>query len=95
MITLVENDIKVEEYLYIRNSVSWKKLSNSQAQKAIDNSLFFVKAIDENGKLCGDCSKDLYDEVKWITPVPGGVGPMTMVSLMNNTLLAATNAIYK
>ena len=53
MITLVENDIKVEEYLYIRNSVSWKKLSNSQAQKAIDNSLFFVKAIDENGKLVG------------------------------------------
>lgn len=30
----------------------------------------------------------------FITPVPGGVGPMTIVSLMQNTLLAATGAIY-
>ncbi|MBQ3635607.1 MAG: bifunctional 5,10-methylene-tetrahydrofolate dehydrogenase/5,10-methylene-tetrahydrofolate cyclohydrolase [Bacteroidales bacterium] len=31
----------------------------------------------------------------YITPVPGGVGPMTIVSLMKNTLLAAKKAIYK
>lgn len=31
---------------------------------------------------------------RFITPVPGGVGPMTIVSLMQNTLLAATAAIY-
>lgn len=31
---------------------------------------------------------------RYITPVPGGVGPMTIVSLMQNTLLAATGAIY-
>ncbi len=31
---------------------------------------------------------------RFITPVPGGVGPMTIVSLMQNTLLAATGAIY-
>ncbi|MDE6265735.1 MAG: bifunctional methylenetetrahydrofolate dehydrogenase/methenyltetrahydrofolate cyclohydrolase FolD [Muribaculaceae bacterium] len=31
----------------------------------------------------------------YITPVPGGVGPMTITSLMNNTLLAASKAIYK
>ena len=30
----------------------------------------------------------------YITPVPGGVGPMTIVSLMHNTLLAATRQIY-
>ena len=41
---------------------------------------------DENGKLCGDCSRDLYDEVKWITPVPGGVGLMTRVSLLENVV---------
>ncbi|MDR2534343.1 MAG: bifunctional methylenetetrahydrofolate dehydrogenase/methenyltetrahydrofolate cyclohydrolase FolD [Tannerellaceae bacterium] len=39
-----------------------------------------------------------FDEValkcSWITPVPGGVGPMTIVSLMKNTWLAATKAIY-
>lgn len=40
-----------------------------------------------------------YDEVEpkcsYITPVPGGVGPMTRASLLLNTLLAAENAIYK
>jgi methylenetetrahydrofolate dehydrogenase (NADP+)/methenyltetrahydrofolate cyclohydrolase len=40
-----------------------------------------------------------YDEVapkcSYITPVPGGVGPMTRASLLMNTLLAAENAIYK
>ncbi len=46
-------------------------------------------------KLKGDV---LFDEVaekcSWITPVPGGVGPMTRVSLLQNTLLAATGQIY-
>ncbi len=40
----------------------------------------------------------VFDEVapkcSWITPVPGGVGPMTRVSLLYNTLLAATRQIY-
>jgi methylenetetrahydrofolate dehydrogenase (NADP+) / methenyltetrahydrofolate cyclohydrolase len=40
----------------------------------------------------------LFDEVAprcaWVTPVPGGVGPMTRVSLLQNTLLAATRKIY-
>jgi len=48
---------------------------------------------DENGKLCGDVS---FDEVKekagYITPVPGGVGPMTITMLMYNTMKAARNA---
>ncbi|MDX9908593.1 MAG: tetrahydrofolate dehydrogenase/cyclohydrolase catalytic domain-containing protein [Mariniphaga sp.] len=47
-------------------------------------------------KLQGDV---LFSEVapkcSWITPVPGGVGPMTRVSLLHNTLLAATGEIYK
>ncbi|WP_072529863.1 bifunctional methylenetetrahydrofolate dehydrogenase/methenyltetrahydrofolate cyclohydrolase FolD [Bacteroides ilei] len=47
-------------------------------------------------KLTGDVK---FDEVapkcSYITPVPGGVGPMTIVSLMKNTLLAGTKAIYK
>ena len=45
---------------------------------------------DENGKLCGDVD---FSEVKAIagsiTPVPGGVGPMTIAMLMQNTVLAA------
>ena len=46
-------------------------------------------------RLCGDVK---FDEVapkcSFITPVPGGVGPMTLVSLMRNTLLAAQHTIY-
>ena len=47
-------------------------------------------------KLKGDVA---FDEVaakaSFITPVPGGVGPMTIISLMKNTLLAGKNEIYK
>ena len=45
---------------------------------------------DENGKLCGDVDFDSAKEVAgYITPVPGGVGPMTIATLMRNTLTAA------
>lgn len=48
---------------------------------------------DENGKLCGDVDyQDVFDKVSHITPVPGGVGPMTIAMLMKNTLKAATLA---
>ncbi len=40
-----------------------------------------------NGKLVGDCDfEGLKDKVSYITPVPGGVGPMTITSLLQNTL---------
>lgn len=45
---------------------------------------------DENGKLCGDVDYEAVEPVAgWITPVPGGVGPMTIAMLMKNTLMAA------
>ncbi|MBQ9729421.1 MAG: bifunctional methylenetetrahydrofolate dehydrogenase/methenyltetrahydrofolate cyclohydrolase FolD [Clostridia bacterium] len=45
---------------------------------------------DENGKMCGDVDFDaVKDKVSLITPVPGGVGPMTIAMLMQNTLDAA------
>lgn len=45
---------------------------------------------DENGKLCGDVDfDDCKDKAGYITPVPGGVGPMTIAMLMQNTLTAA------
>ena len=45
---------------------------------------------DENGKLCGDVDTDAVKEVaSWVTPVPGGVGPMTIAMLMVNTLTSA------
>lgn len=45
---------------------------------------------NEAGKLCGDVDFDGVKEVAgWITPVPGGVGPMTITMLMANTLESA------
>jgi methylenetetrahydrofolate dehydrogenase (NADP+)/methenyltetrahydrofolate cyclohydrolase len=44
---------------------------------------------DENGKLCGDCCREVYEKSSAYTPVPGGVGPMTRAMLMENTLRAA------
>ena len=45
---------------------------------------------DENGKLCGDVDYDaVFPVAGCITPVPGGVGPMTIAMLMKNTLMAA------
>ena len=44
----------------------------------------------ENGKLCGDvCFDSVSEKASYITPVPGGVGPMTIATLMKNTLTAA------
>ena len=44
---------------------------------------------DENGKLCGDVDFEEVEKVaSYITPVPGGVGPMTITMLMYNTLQA-------
>ncbi|MCI7759513.1 MAG: bifunctional methylenetetrahydrofolate dehydrogenase/methenyltetrahydrofolate cyclohydrolase FolD [[Eubacterium] saphenum] len=43
-----------------------------------------------DGKLCGDVKFDeVSEKAGWITPVPGGVGPMTIATLMKNTLTAA------
>ena len=47
---------------------------------------------DENNKMCGDVDfDDVKDHVSKITPVPGGVGPMTIAMLMNNCVEAIEN----
>jgi methylenetetrahydrofolate dehydrogenase (NADP+)/methenyltetrahydrofolate cyclohydrolase len=56
-----------------------------------------ASSVTKSGyKLVGDVK---FDEVapkcSYITPVPGGVGPMTIISLMRNTLLAANKVIYQ
>ncbi len=44
----------------------------------------------QNGKLCGDVDfEEVKDKAGFITPVPGGVGPMTIAMLMQNTLTSA------
>lgn len=47
---------------------------------------------DENGKLCGDVDFETVSAIaSAITPVPGGVGPMTIATLMENTFTSAKN----
>ena len=44
----------------------------------------------DDGRLVGDVDFDVASQrASWITPVPGGVGPMTVATLMENTLEAA------
>jgi methylenetetrahydrofolate dehydrogenase (NADP+)/methenyltetrahydrofolate cyclohydrolase len=51
---------------------------------------------DVNGKLVGDVDFDsVYGVASYITPVPGGVGPMTITMLLENTLRAAEKQIAK
>ena len=50
---------------------------------------------DENGKLCGDFSEEFKQKYsEYYTPVPGGVGPMTVAMLMFNTYMAAKDRDY-
>lgn len=47
---------------------------------------------NESGKLCGDVDFDsVKEKASYITPVPGGCGPMTIAVLMKNTIAAAKN----
>jgi len=48
-----------------------------------------------DGSLTGDvCFQEARERAAWITPVPGGVGPMTIACLLENTLEAAQNAVF-
>ena len=50
---------------------------------------------DESGKLCGDVDfETVKDKCSYITPVPGGVGPMTITMLLYNTLVAAERNLH-
>ncbi len=53
------------------------------------------ETTEKGYKLVGDCDfESIKKKASWITPVPGGVGPMTVAMLMKNTLLAAKKSIY-
>ncbi len=53
MISLVENDITIEEYKYLRSKVGWNMLSDKQSESALSNSIFNVKALDDKGNIIG------------------------------------------
>ena len=49
-----------------------------------------------DGKLCGDVDFEaVAKKASWITPVPGGVGKMTIAMLMDNTVAAAEKVFAK
>lgn len=50
------------------------------------------RKIYGNTKIVGDCATHELDHAKAVTPVPGGVGPMTIACLLSNTVLAAKRA---
>lgn len=53
----------------------------------------FTRLADDSIK--GDVEFDAaYEKAAWITPVPGGVGPMTIAILMKNTLMAASGFVF-
>ncbi len=47
---------------------------------------------DAEGKIAGDVAADVYDVAGWVSPNPGGVGPMTRAMLLSNIVEAAENA---
>ena len=52
-----------------------------------DENIAVVSCYDENGKLCGDVEfAEVEPKASYITPVPGGVGPMTIAMLMHNAI---------
>ena len=50
-------------------------------------------SIDRGWRLTGDVEPDVAEVASWLSPVPGGVGPMTIAMLMKNTINAAKNTI--
>lgn len=65
-------------------------ISDTRKQVVIDVGM----NTDQNGNLCGDVNfEKIKDLVAAITPVPGGVGPMTIISLAQNLLQASKNRV--
>ena len=96
---------KIDNLFIIKMLWKWKLAQNADILVAAIGKPKFVTADmvkdgavvidvgmnrDENGKLCGDVDfESVKDKCSFITPVPGGVGPMTISMLMQNTLTAA------
>ncbi|BBD03122.1 MULTISPECIES: bifunctional 5,10-methylenetetrahydrofolate dehydrogenase/5,10-methenyltetrahydrofolate cyclohydrolase [Sphingobium] len=59
----------------------------------IDVGITRVVDHDGNSRIVGDCATHELDHAKAVTPVPGGVGPMTIACLLSNTVTAAQRSI--
>ena len=85
MIKLIENDITVEEYQALRESVGWRRLSVGQAKAAIEKSLFTVKVIGDRGtpigmgRIVGDGAVICYIQDLVVSPSVQGMGVGTVI----------------
>lgn len=91
MITLIDNDISIEEYLSLRKKVGWRTLSENQAKQAIANCLYIVKAYDDEtgnvvgmGRIVGDGAVICYIQDLVVVPEAQGkhIGSMIIEKLM-------------
>ncbi len=91
MVTIIENSITIDEYLYLRKQVGWVQLSDRQASLALENCLYNVKAVDENGyilgmgRVVGDGAVICYIQDLVVIPEAQGkkVGSMIIEALIN------------
>lgn len=58
----------------------------------IDVGINRIAQADGSSQIVGDCATQELDHARAVTPVPGGVGPMTIACLLHNTILAAEKA---
>lgn len=89
MIVIKENQITLEEYLAIRASVHWKRLSRPQAEKALAGSLYIVGAYENEqlvgmGRIVGDGAVICYVQDLIVHPdyQKKGVGSMVLSTLV-------------
>lgn len=84
-ISIIENEITIDEYLDLRTKVGWKELSKNQAEQAIAKSLYFVKAVDSNGntvgmgRIVGDGAVICYIQDLVVLPSTQGQGVGSMI----------------
>lgn len=90
MIQLIENGLDTDTYLKIRGQVHWKQLTVEQAEKALQNSLFTIVAIEDDkvlgmGRLVGDGAVICYVQDLVIIPEAQGrgIGKMIMDRLIS------------
>ena len=83
----LEDKIKANDLIVVAAGVKGLVSASMLDERHVVVDVGMHRGDDE---LFGDVDKEAYDKVTLITPVPKGVGPMTIVSLSENTMLAYT-----